>query len=70
METSGEHKGRSLSFVRIDYPKEKPAQAADARTADDSIRLRQLLKYALRSFGFKCVNIEVMPQGKERRRAA
>lgn len=36
----------------------KSAQAAEARTVDDMIRLRRLLKCALRSFGFKCVNIE------------
>lgn len=34
------------------------AQAADARATEDNIRLRQLLKIALRRFGFRCVNIE------------
>jgi hypothetical protein len=38
----------------------KSAQAADARTVDDTVRLRSLLKCALRSFGFKCVNIECL----------
>lgn len=42
----------------------KSAQAADARTADDTIRLRQLLKLALRRFGFKCVNIEELENGR------
>jgi hypothetical protein len=41
----------------------KSAQAADARTADDSIRLRQALKVLLRRFGFRCTNIEELSEG-------
>lgn len=45
----------------------KSATTADARTVDDNIRLRQLLKVALRRFGFKCVNIERVDSGDEKK---
>lgn len=36
----------------------KAALAADARTTPDAVRVRSLLKFALRSLGFRCTRVE------------
>lgn len=39
---------------------------AKVTSAPDYIRLRQLLKCALRAFGFRCTNIEVITEDQMR----